>query len=304
MGEAAHLPSHVADAEHLAARRIPPGSDRYGTCFAGRMTSRSQPAARSLSIADLVRRVFHAYRTADRAEIASLLTDDFTFTSPYDDHIDRAAYFERCWPNAGSFERFELEQIAVDGDTCFVAYTGQRRDGGRFHNTERFQIAGDRIRAVEVFFGLPPSTRPERPPAEEIRHLLGIRERAIRHRDAGTMVALYARDAVGFGLAPPLRIAAGPLHDPAALEAWFAGWTGPIDTELRELSIRAGGELGFATALQRLAATATDGRHVDLWMRSTYCFCKEDGTWKIASVHDSVPFAMDGSYRAQIGLTP
>jgi hypothetical protein len=23
-----------------------------------------------------------------------------------------------------------------------------------------------------------------------------------------------------------------------------------------------------------------------------------------ASVHDSVPFAMDGSYRAQVGLTP
>jgi hypothetical protein len=41
-----------------------------------------------------------------------------------------------------------------------------------------------------------------------------------------------------------------------------------------------------------------------MWTRSTFCFCMEDGTWKIASVHDSVPFAMDGSYRAQVSLTP
>ena len=45
-------------------------------------------------ITDLVRRVFHAYQTADRSEIEPLLADDFTFTSPYDDHLDRAAYFD------------------------------------------------------------------------------------------------------------------------------------------------------------------------------------------------------------------
>jgi len=255
-------------------------------------------------IEDLVRRVFHAYQTADRAEIEPLLAADFTFTSPYDDHIDRAAYFDRCWPNAGTFERFDLERITADGDACFVTYTGKRRGGGSFHNTERFEIAGDRIRAVEVFFGLPPSSRPERPPAEEIRHLLGLRERAIRHRDAATVVALYTRDAVGFGLAPPLQIDAVQLHAAGPLDAWFASWRGPIDTELRILQIRAGGELGFATALQHLAATAIDGRRIDMWTRSTFCFCKEDGAWKIASVHDSVPFAMDGSYRAQVSLTP
>lgn len=264
----------------------------------------SLPSMATARITDLVRRVFHAYQTADRSEIEPLLADDFTFTSPYDDHIDRAAYFERCWPNAGTFERFEIEELTVDGGACYAVYTGARRGGGSFHNTERFEIDGGRIRAVEVFFGLPPSTRPCRPPAEEIRHLLGLRERAIRHRDAATVVALYARDAVGFGLAPPLRIDAEQLHAPCPLEAWFAGWRGPIDTELRILQIRAGSEVGFATALQHLAATAVDGRRVDMWTRSTFCFCKEDGTWKIASVHDSVPFAMDGSYRAQVGLTP
>lgn len=257
-----------------------------------------------MTAADLVRRVFHAYQTADRSEIEPLLTEDFTFTSPYDDHIDRAAYFERCWPNAGTFEHFDLQQITFDGDACFVMYRGKRRQGGAFHNTERFEIAGDRIRAVEVFFGLPPGGRPERPPAEDIRHLIGLRERAIRHKDAATVIALYARDATSFGLAPPLRIDAAALHDRAQLEAWFAGWAGPIQTELRQLDIRVSGELGFATALQRLTGTSAAGQHIDLWMRSTYGFCREDGTWKIATTHDSVPFAMDGSYRACVDLTP
>ncbi|HMG55212.1 MAG TPA: nuclear transport factor 2 family protein, partial [Kofleriaceae bacterium] len=164
--------------------------------------------------------MFHAYQTADRNEIEPLLSDDFTFTSPYDDHIDRAAYFERCWPNAGTIERFELQQVTVDGDACFVMYIGQRKHGGRFHNTERFQIAGGKICAVEVFFGLPPSTRPERPPAEDIRQLLGLRERAIRHRDAASVVALYSENAVGFQLAPPLRTTAAQLRARDQLEAW------------------------------------------------------------------------------------
>jgi ketosteroid isomerase-like protein len=268
------------------------------------MSPRTQPAARTASAADLVRRVFRAYQTADRSAIEPLLTEDFTFTSPYDDHIDRATYFERCWPGAGAFERFELEQITVDGDACFAMYTGQRRGGNAFHNTERFELAGDRIRAVEVFFGLPPGAPPERPPALEIRHLLGRRERAMRHRDAAEIAAMYAHDATGFGLAPPLRVRAPELQDPSGLAAWFAGWTGPIEAELHELEIRAGGELGFATALQHLVATSTAGDCVDLWFRSTLCFCKEDGAWKIQSVHDSVPFAMDGSGRARADLRP
>ena len=53
---------------------------------------------------DLVRRSFAAYMTAERADIEAILHPDFTFTSPYDDHIDRHDYFARCWPNAGSFD--------------------------------------------------------------------------------------------------------------------------------------------------------------------------------------------------------
>lgn len=271
-----------------------------------RRQTKPQPRSedRAQLAADLVRRVFRAYETSDRAEIESLIADDFTFTSPYDDHIDRAAYFERCWPNSGLIERFEVHQITVDGDTCFAMYTGHGRRGNLFHNTERFEIAGGQIRAVEVFFGLPPSTGPERPPVEAIRDLLDRRARAIRDRDARAMIALYAADAIGYGLAPPLRIPTAALRDPAQLEAWFATWSGPIRIDLHDLDIRAAGDVGFATAMQRLISTSTDGKPTDMWSRASFGFCKEDDGWKIANVHESVPFAMDGSYRALVDLAP
>ena len=55
-------------------------------------------------LASLARRCFETYQTRDREALEGLLADDFTFTSPYDDHIDRATYFVRCWPNAGTFD--------------------------------------------------------------------------------------------------------------------------------------------------------------------------------------------------------
>jgi len=113
---------------------------------------------------DLVRRCFAAYKTAARSEIEPLLSDEFTFTSPYDDHIDRATYFERCWPLAGTFEYHDLQILVEQGDACFVLYEGKAKSGAMFRNVELFQFGGDGIRSVEVFFGLPPGATPQKPP--------------------------------------------------------------------------------------------------------------------------------------------
>ena len=39
--------------------------------------------------------IFAAYMTNDRKIVEDSLADDFRFTSPYDDRIDKATYFER-----------------------------------------------------------------------------------------------------------------------------------------------------------------------------------------------------------------
>jgi len=41
---------------------------------------------------------------------------------------------------------------------------------------------------------------------------------------------------------------------------------------------------------------------VDLWFRETLGLQKFDGKWLIGHSHDSVPFYMDGSYKAAVDL--
>jgi ketosteroid isomerase-like protein len=109
---------------------------------------------------ELITRSFDCYRTADRAAMEKLLHADFTFTSPYDDHIGRRAYFERCWSGAGSFEYHDLKQFSPADGECFVLYEAKSTAGDYFRNVERFTFADDQIRSVEVFFGLPPHAKP------------------------------------------------------------------------------------------------------------------------------------------------
>ena len=100
-----------------------------------------------------VRAIFAAYMTNDRKVVEDALADDFRFTSPYDDQIDKATYFERCWKDSDWIERHELEKIFVEGDEAFVTYKCTARGGKSFRNTEFFAFAGDKIRRIDVYFG-------------------------------------------------------------------------------------------------------------------------------------------------------
>ena len=250
--------------------------------------------------AELVQRALDTYVTGDRAELEQLLAPDFMFTSPYDDHIDRATYFERCWPAAGSFAPFEYHLIMFDGDDAYVTYTGGP-DDHRFHNTEKFEFYGDRIVSVEVFFGLPASRVVEATAEQAIRKLLDDRTRALRDKDSALAVVGFTKDPTVFGLAPPLVEHGVEVK---SLDGWLAGWTGGIGIELRDLTIVVRGYAAFATALERITGTKTDGTKVDYWLRASFGFVREHGAWKIAHVHESVPFAMDGSFRALVDLEP
>jgi ketosteroid isomerase-like protein len=96
---------------------------------------------------------YRAYENRDRGLIDGLLADDFTFFSPADPGIDRSAYFERCWPNAGNLDAFEYERLIEHDDEVIVTYECTRTDGSRFRNTEVLTFDGDRISRVEVYFG-------------------------------------------------------------------------------------------------------------------------------------------------------
>jgi PhnB protein len=137
-----------------------------------------------------------------------------------------------------------------------------------------------------------------------IAEVLDAFTRALHDRDAEAAIAPLTGDAVTFDLAPPLRNGPEQTHDPRPLKEWFATWTSPIVSEPHERTIVVGDGVAYAYCLQHMTGTKTDGEQVDLWFRATACFRKEHGQWKISHMHNSVPFAMDGSGKALFDLKP
>ena len=101
---------------------------------------------------DIIRAMFAAYRDKNRKVVEDTLADDFRFTSPWDDAIDKATYFERCWPVSERIESNEVERIFVQGDEAFVTYR-VRNGNEEFRNTEFFVFDGDRVKSIDVYFG-------------------------------------------------------------------------------------------------------------------------------------------------------
>ena len=103
---------------------------------------------------ELARRSYKAYETGDRNLVEELLTDDFVFFSPADVGIDRAAYFERCWPNHERHKHFAYERLQEIGNgEVLVTYEAERTDGSKFRNTEILRFEADKLKRAEVYFG-------------------------------------------------------------------------------------------------------------------------------------------------------
>jgi ketosteroid isomerase-like protein len=103
--------------------------------------------------AETIRQIFAAYLANDRKFVENALGDDFRFTSPYDDAIDKPTYFDRCWKGSDWIERHELERIFVQGDEAFVTYRCIAKGGRDFRNTEFFVFEGDKVKRIDVYFG-------------------------------------------------------------------------------------------------------------------------------------------------------
>jgi len=103
--------------------------------------------------ATIAQESYLAYVRKDRAAIEELIDEDFHFTSPLDNRIDRKTYFARCWPNSEQIANFNFVHVVPHGDRVFVTYEGTNTHGGRFRNTEILTIREQKIVEAEVYFG-------------------------------------------------------------------------------------------------------------------------------------------------------
>jgi ketosteroid isomerase-like protein len=125
----------------------------------------------------------------------------------------------------------------------------------------------------------------------------------MRAGDVEGLVARFTPDAVQYSLAPPLR--QPEPRDADRLAAWFGTFDGSIDYDVTGLEVFVGGDVAYAHGIARLTATpAGMAEPFTLWFRLTVGLCRTDDGWKVEHEHQSVPFAMDGSFRASVDLEP
>jgi len=138
----------------------------------------------------------------------------------------------------------------------------------------------------------------------DIRQVVLERAAAVAARDAKAMVAHNAPTMVEYNLAPPLRQpSAGRDVEPVA--KWLATFQGPMSQEVRDLEVTADGSVAFCTSLNCLTATPVgEAESFSLWFRVTLGLRRIDGRWLVVHEHESVPFEMDGSLQASVGLQP
>lgn len=105
-----------------------------------------------MKTSDISRACLQAFVDKARDLAEALLTEDFRFTSPLDNGLDRATYFQRCWPNSSSMQGVKIVET-IDGDNqAFIVYevdTGTKR----FRNCERHMSLGHQLTSVEVYIG-------------------------------------------------------------------------------------------------------------------------------------------------------
>ena len=115
-----------------------------------------------MDLTEIAKGYYRAFETGDRAFVENNLAPGFTFTSPFDDHIDRDEYCRRCWRDEPLHRKFTFVTLMQEGDKVFVAYDAQMRmpnavhPAATFHNAELMTFEDGKLKSVEVFFGDPP----------------------------------------------------------------------------------------------------------------------------------------------------
>lgn len=136
----------------------------------------------------------------------------------------------------------------------------------------------------------------------QIRALIESRVEAVHAKDIDALMANHTPESVSFDALNPLRYIGSEKVKERA-EEWFSWYQGPIGYEIRDLSITSSESVAFCHYLYRVSGTMTNGREVDMWVRSTVCYRKIEGKWMVTHEHTSVPFDAE-SGKASVDLKP
>ena len=121
-----------------------------------------------------------------------------------------------------------------------------------------------------------------------IRDLVEKWARAVRRKNLKGILANHSPDILMFDVPPPVQSKGIGAYK----KTWhlFFSWaqdSGVFD--IREMTITAGHDVAFVTALMRCAGTEADGTRSELEFRLTIGLRKIGGRWTVTHEHHSIP---------------
>ena len=137
---------------------------------------------------------------------------------------------------------------------------------------------------------------------KELRKLIEGWVEAVRAKDLDGLTSGYAPDIRSFDVIAPLQSRGAQTLRQKAKE-WLSSYDGPIECEVRDLTLAAGEDVAFTHSLNRYAGTKRGGEKSDMWVRVTLGWKKSDGRWTVAHEHVSVPIDPE-TLRAELALEP
>ena len=125
---------------------------------------------------------------------------------------------------------------------------------------------------------------------DQIQKVLDNVAAAAARKDLDQVMANYSPSLVAFDLMPPLRQNAADFR-----KSWETAFSmaKAFGIELRDVSITADSQIGFAHALMHTRVVTNEGKTHDNWLRWTVGLRKIDGAWKIVHEQTSVPVDME-----------
>jgi len=125
---------------------------------------------------------------------------------------------------------------------------------------------------------------------------------AFEARDLNGIMAIYSPDVLAYDAVPPLQFSGAPAYR-KDYETFLGQFKGPVRVTIPHVHVEQSGPVAYAFGLERLRGTMTSGTDVDMWLRFTDGWKRQNGQWLIEHEHVSVPVDM-ATGKARLDLTP
>lgn len=123
-----------------------------------------------------------------------------------------------------------------------------------------------------------------------IRNLVESWANAVRRKDLDAILLNHSPNILMFDVPPPLE-SKGIEAYKRTWDLFFSWAHDPVVFRIREISVTAGHDVAFVTALMRCAGREVNGEDIELDFRLTIGLRKIDNQWIVMHEHHSIPAA-------------